>query len=133
MILKKYRHWFALGNPMTKPRAAKADPCSFLEEIRTIHRRRCNCRLDRRAEFWLRYGGDKLDISPGSFHISLAHWLQQAGILPANRVEDAAAAFYCLGVTNSNNLFQKVKQGKVDPHGIGKDGKRNGKVRPRAE
>lgn len=118
---------------MPKPRPAKAAACPFIEEIRTIHRRRCNCRLDRRAEFWLRYGGEKLEISPGSFHQSLATWLHNAGLIPANRVEDLAAAFFCLGVTNSNNLFQKVRQGKVDPHGIGKDGRRNGKARARSE
>ena len=43
------------------------------------------------------------------------------------RVEDVAAALYCLGVTNSNNLLQKVRQGKIDTFGIGKDGRRNGK------
>lgn len=117
---------------MSKPRVPKAVSCPFIEEIRTIHRRRCNCRLDRRAEFWLRYGGDKLEISPGSFHQSLAIWLNNAGLIPAGRVEDLAAAFYCLGVTNSNNLFQKVRQGKVDHHGIGKDGKRNGKGRAKS-
>lgn len=123
------------GKPprMSKPRNAKAAPCPFIEEIRAIHRRRSNCRLDRRAEFWLRYGGDKLEISPGSFHHSLATWLHNAGLVPASRVDDLAAAFYCLGVTNSNNLFQKVRQGKVDHHGIGKDGRRNGKSRPRPD
>jgi len=30
-------------------------------------------------------------------------------------------------VTNSNNLFQKVHQGKLIPHGIGKNGRRNAK------
>lgn len=118
---------------MPKPRASKAVADPTLEEIRAIHRRRCNCRLDRRAEFWLRHGGERLELTPGNFHHSLAAWLHHAGLIAAERVDDVAAALYCLGVTNSNNLFQKVRQGKVDLHGIGKDGKRNGKSKHRAE
>ena len=35
---------------------------------------------------------------------------------------------YCLGVTNSNNLFQKVNQGKLVTLGIAKNGRRNAKA-----
>ena len=46
--------------------------------------------------------------------------------------DDVAAALYCLGVTNSNNLFQKVQQGKMSPFGIGKNGRRNAKGQRKA-
>lgn len=112
---------------MASPSKKKPADCPFLEELRLIHRRRCNCRLDRRAEIWLRHGGDRIEINPGNFHLSVARWLANAGLVEGARVDDVAAALYCLGVTNSNNLLQKVRQGKVDSHGIGRDGRRNGK------
>lgn len=112
---------------MASPAKKKTLDCPLLEEIRTIHRRRCNCRLDRRTEFWLRYGGDRLEINPSSFHTSVARWLANAGLIESSHVEDVAGVLYCLGVTNSNNLLQKVRQGKIDAFGIGKDGRRNGK------
>ena len=113
---------------MAKPTKNSA-ACPHLEEIRNLHRRRCNCRLDRRVDFWLRYGGEKIEINPTQFHASVARWLANAGLIHEGCVDDVAAALYCLGVTNSNNLLQKVKQGKVDALGIGRDGRRNGKHR----
>ena len=113
---------------MPKPAPKKASPdCPCLAEIRTLHRRRCNCRLERRAQYWLRYGGERLEITPSQFHLSVARWLGNAGLVTHDRIDDVAAALFCLGVTNSNNLLQKVRQGKIDPLGIGRDGKRNGK------
>jgi len=114
---------------MSKP-VAKPDPaCPLLAKIRELHTRRKNCRLDIRADLWLHYGGDHVEINPGAFHRSVAHWLHNAGLVESHHVDDVAAALYCLGVTNSNNLFQKVRQGKLDGNGIGRNGRRNGKGR----
>jgi hypothetical protein len=102
-------------------------PCPLIVKIREIHSKKKNCRLDIRADLWLHYGGEGVEINPNTFHHSIAEWLQNAGLVESKHVDDVAAALYCLGVTNSNNLFQKVRQGKLDANGIGKNGRRNGK------
>jgi hypothetical protein len=73
-----------------------------------------------------------MDISPANFHHALAEWLGNAGLVKADDVDHVAAALYCLGVTNSNNLFQKVHQGKMESLGIGRHGRRNSKGRRKA-
>ena len=85
-----------------------------------------------KAELWLRHGGENLDISPPNFHHALATWLANAGLVHKDKAQDVAAVLYCLGVTNSNNLFQKVNQGKLVPLGIGKNGRRNAKGQRKA-
>lgn len=114
-----------MSKPVVKPNPA----CPLLTKVRELHSRRRNCRLDVRADLWLHYGGEQVELNPGAFHRSVAHWLHNAGLVEAGHVDDVAAALYCLGVTNSNNLFQKVRQGKLDGNGIGKNGRRNGKAR----
>lgn len=100
-----------------------------LEKIHGIYGKKCNCTMSLRAELWLRHGGAELELTPSNFHEALAHWLDNTGMIRDGRHQDVAAALYCLGVTNSNNLFQKVQQGKMAPYGIGKNGRRNGIVK----
>ena len=97
-----------------------------LADIHGIYGKKCNCTMALRAELWLRHGSEDLELTPSNFHDALAEWLANTGLIKDGRQEDVAAALYCLGVTNSNNLFQKVQQGKMAPFGIGKNGRRNG-------
>jgi hypothetical protein len=97
-----------------------------LEKIHGIYGKKCNCTMSLRAELWLRHTSEELELTPSNFHDALAEWLANTGMIKDGRKEDVAAALYCLGVTNSNNLFQKVQQGKMSPFGIGKNGRRNG-------
>ena len=97
-----------------------------LEKIHGIYGKKCNCTMALRAELWLRHTSEELELTPSNFHDALAEWLANTGMTKDGRKEDVAAALYCLGVTNSNNLFQKVQQGKMSPFGIGKNGRRNG-------
>jgi len=97
-----------------------------LEKIHGIYGKKCNCTMSLRAELWLRHTSEELELTPSNFHDALAEWLANTGMTKDGRKEDVAAALYCLGVTNSNNLFQKVQQGKMSPFGIGKNGRRNG-------
>ncbi|MSS99301.1 MAG: hypothetical protein EXS26_02425 [Opitutales bacterium] len=99
----------------------------LLTHLRERQTKRGNCTIQDRAELWLRHGGENLDISPPNFHHALANWLANTGIVNKDKAPDLAAALYCLGVTNSNNLFQKVNQGKLVTMGIGKNGRRNAK------
>ena len=105
-------------------------PDNFSELLAHLHDRqekRGNCTMKDRAELWLRFGGEDLDISPPNFHHAIVTWLANAGLVHKDKSRDVAAVLYCLGVTNSNNLFQKVNQGKLVPLGIGKNGRRNAK------
>ena len=97
-----------------------------LADIHGIYGKRRNCTMALRAELWLRHSGAELELTPSNFHDALAEWLANTGLIKEGHQEDVAAALYCLGVTNSNNLFQKVQQGKMCPYGIGKNGRRNG-------
>ena len=97
-----------------------------LEKIHSIHAKKCNCTMSLRADLWLSHGGDDLELTPSNFHGALAEWLVSTGLVEKGKQKDVEAALYCLGVTNSNNLFQKVQQGKMSPYGIGKNGRRNG-------
>jgi len=97
-----------------------------VEKIRGIYSKKCNCTMSLRTELWLRHTSEELELTPSNFHDALAEWLANTGMIKEGRQEDVAAALYCLGVTNSNNLFQKVQQGKMSPFGIGKNGRRNG-------
>lgn len=97
-----------------------------LADIQGIYAKKCNCTMALRAELWLRHSSEDLELTPSNFHDALAEWLSNTGLITDGRQEDVAAALYCLGVTNSNNLFQKVQQGKMSPFGIGKNGRRNG-------
>ena len=97
-----------------------------LEKIRGIYGKKCNCTMSLRTELWLRHTSEELELTTSNFHDALAEWLANTGMIKEGRQEDVAAALYCLGVTNSNNLFQKVQQGKMSPYGIGKNGRRNG-------
>jgi len=99
----------------------------LLDHLHERQEKRGNCTMKDRAELWLRFGGENLDISPPNFHHALATWLANAGLVHKDKAQDVAAVLYCLGVTNSNNLFQKVNQGKLVPLGIGKNGRRNAK------
>ena len=110
-------------------------PDNLSELLTLLHERqekRGNCTMKDRAELWLRYGGENLDISPPNFHHALATWLANAGLVHKDKAEDVAAVLYCLGVTNSNNLFQKVNQGKLVAMGISKNGRRNAKGQRKA-
>ena len=97
-----------------------------LQKIHGIYSKKCNCTMSLRTELWLRHTSEELELTPSNFHDALAEWLANTGMITEGRHEDVAAALYCLGVTNSNNLFQKVQQGKMSPYGIGKNGRRNG-------
>jgi hypothetical protein len=115
--------------PMSEPSSSKL-PAQLNELIAFLHERqekRGNCTMKDRAELWLRFGGEQMDISPPNFHHALATWLANAGLVHKDKAADVAAVLYCLGVTNSNNLFQKVNQGKLVTLGIGKNGRRNAK------
>lgn len=81
--------------------------------------------MELRANLWLRHSSEGLELTPSNFHDALAEWLANAGLVKDGKQADVAAALYCLGVTNSNNLFQKVQQGKMVTHGIGKNGRRS--------
>lgn len=83
-----------------------------MKEIHELHDEKRNCTLERRAKFWAKLGGKEFELTPDNFHVALAQWLHNAGIIEKDRVKDASAALYCLGVTNSNNLFRKSN--KVD-------------------
>jgi len=97
-----------------------------LEVIHGIHSKKCNCTMSLRAELWLKHSSEDLELTPSNFHGALTEWLVRVGLLEKCKQADVEAALYCLGVTNSNNLFQKVQQGKMSPYGIGKNGRRNG-------
>ncbi|MEY2821754.1 MAG: hypothetical protein RL105_1326 [Verrucomicrobiota bacterium] len=105
----------------------------LLLRVREVHQKRGNCSMALRTEIWMRLGGEDLDISPTNFHRAVACWLVNAGLVSKRDADDVAAALYCLGVTNSNNLFQKVQQGKTEPHGIGRNGRLNGRGRRRMQ
>jgi len=114
---------------MPEPTSSKL-PAQLNELLEFLHERqdkRGNCTMKDRAELWLRYGGEELDISPPNFHKAIALWLTQAGLVQKDKTAHVAAVLYCLGVTNSNNLFQKVNQGKLMTFGIAKNGRRNAK------
>jgi hypothetical protein len=98
----------------------------IMKEIHELHDEKRNCTLERRAKFWAKLGGKDFELTPDNFHVALAQWLHNAGIIDKDRIKDAAAALYCLGVTNSNNLFQKIQQGKLHDMGISKNGRPNG-------
>ena len=100
-----------------------------LEKIRGIYSKKCNCTMSLRTELWLRHTSEELELTPSNFHDALAEWLGNTGMIKEGRQEDVAAALYCLGVTNSNNLFQKVQQGKMEALGISRQGRRNSKGR----
>jgi hypothetical protein len=112
--------------PESSPKIPDSIP-ELIEHLRALQEKRGNCTMQARTEVWLRIGGEELDISPANFHAALAAALTQAGLVTKEKTADVAAVLYCLGVTNSNNLFQKVHQGKLIPHGIGKNGRRNAK------
>ena len=114
---------------MSEPSSSKL-PAQLDQLLTFLHERqekRGNCTMKDRAELWLRYGGEDLDISPPNFHHAIAQWLTNAGLVHKDKTEDVGAVLYCLGVTNSNNLFQKVNQGKLVTLGIAKNGRRNAK------
>lgn len=114
---------------MSEPSSSKlpAQLNELLTFLRERQEKRGNCSMKDRAELWLRHGGEDLDISPPNFHKAIAQWLTHTGLVHKDKTEDVAAVLYCLGVTNSNNLFQKVNQGKLVSLGIGKNGRRNAK------
>lgn len=99
----------------------------LLSHLHARQEKRGNCTTHDRAELWLRHGGENLDISPPNFHHAIATWMANAGLVHKDRTQDIAAVLFGLGVTNSNNLFQKVNQGKLVTMGIGKNGRRNAK------
>ncbi len=103
--------------------------CPLLTKLRKAYSNKRNCTLSDRADFWLHYGGKNVELNPHAFHTSIASWLLNAGLIEKGRVDDITAAFYCLGVANSNNLFQKVSQGKMETCGIGNNGRRNSKAK----
>jgi hypothetical protein len=103
-----------------------------LRKILEVCEKKGNCTMELRAEVWLRHGGEKMDISPANFHHALAEWLTNAGLVKSEQTEAVAASLYCLGVTNSNNLFQKVQQGKMEALGINRQGRRHSKGRKKA-
>ena len=110
-----------------------SEPCKdTLRTVLEVCRKKGNCTMELRAAVWHRHGGEKMDITPANFHFALADWLGNAGFVKPDQVEAVAASLYCLGVTNSNNLFQKVNQGKLVPLGIGKNGRRNAKGQRKA-
>ena len=88
--------------------------------------------MELRANLWLRHSDETMELTPANFHGALAEWLANTGLVKDGKQADVAAALYCLGVTNSNNLFQKVQQGKMTPHGIGKNGRRNGQLKKKS-
>ena len=109
------------------------EPCKdTLRKVVEVCQKKGNCTIDLRAAVWLRHGGEKMDISPANFHQALADWLVNAGLVKADQHEFVAASLYCLGVTNSNNLFQKVQQGKMETLGISRQGRRLSKGRCKA-
>lgn len=115
------------------PSAKSAEPCKeMLRQILAVSEKKGNCPIELRAAVWLRHGGEKMDLNPANFHNALAEWLVNAGFVKADQTESVAAALYCLGVTNSNNLFQKVQQGKMETLGISRQGRRNSKGRKKA-
>ncbi len=110
-------------------------PDNLSELLTHLHARqekRVNCTMQDRADLWLRHGGENLDISPPNFHHALATWMANTGLVHKDKVQHVAAALFCLGVTNSNNLFQKVNQGKLVTMGIGKNGRRNARGQRKA-
>jgi len=94
-----------------------------------VCRKKGNCTMELRAAVWLRHSGEKMDLTPANFHFALADWLGNAGFVKSDQAEAVAASLYCLGVTNSNNLFQKIQQGKMEALGISRQGRRNSKGR----
>jgi len=107
-----------------------SEPCKdTLRPILEVCRKKGNCTMELRAAVWHRHGGEKMDITPANFHFALADWLGNAGFVKPDQVEAVAASLYCLGVTNSNNLFQKIQQGKMEALGISRQGRRNSKGR----
>ena len=102
---------------MSEPSSSKL-PAQLNELIAFLHERqekRGNCTMKDRAELWLRFGGEQMDISPPNFHHALATWLANAGLVHKDKAADVAAVLCCLGVTNSNNQFQKVDKGNWSP------------------
>jgi len=120
---------------MSEPASSKSsDPCKeTLRQVLAVCQKKSNCTMELRAQVWLCHGGDKMDISPANFHHAVAEWLGHAGLVKAEDVEQVASALYCLGITNSNNLFQKVQQGKMEALGINRQGRRNSKGRRKAQ
>jgi hypothetical protein len=117
-----------------QPVPKSAEPCKdTLRQVFAVCQKKGNCTMELRAQVWLRHGGEKMDISPANFHQAVAEWLGHAGLVKADDVAQVAAALYCLGITNSNNLFQKVQQGKMEPLGINRQGRRNSKGRRKAQ
>ena len=114
------------GEPL-RLRLLGEDLVAWRDSSGAVSEKKGNCPIELRAAVWLRHGGEKMDLNPANFHNALAEWLVNAGFVKADQTESVAAALYCLGVTNSNNLFQKVNQGKLVPMGIGKNGRRNAK------
>ena len=115
------------------PSSKSPEPCKeTLRKILEVCRKKGNCTMELRAAVWLRHGGDKMDISPSNFHYAVADWLVNAGLVKSDQLEFVAGSLYCLGVTNSNNLFQKVQQGKMETLGISRQGRRMSKGRRKA-
>ena len=59
---------------MSEPSSSKL-PAQLAELLTFLHERqekRGNCTMKDRAELWLRYGGEQMDISPPNFHHALA-------------------------------------------------------------
>ena len=112
-----------------KPVSAVHVSSPLLVKLREIHSNKKNCTMTDRADFWLHHGGKSLELNPNAFHTSIANWLLNAGLIDKDRTDDIIAALYCLGVANSNNLFQKVSQGKMETCGIGNNGRRNSKAK----
>ena len=124
---------FHLPNMSEVPSSKFPQPSKeILHKTLEVCRKKGNCTMELRAAVWLCHGGDKMDISPSNFHHAVAEWLVNAGLVRADQLEFAAASLYCLGVTNSNNLFQKVQQGKMETLGISRQGRRLSKGRRKA-
>ena len=54
---------------------ALAGDAELLAHLHERQEKRGNCTMKDRAELWLRFGGENLDISPPNFHHALAAWL----------------------------------------------------------
>ena len=119
---------------MSEPSSSKApEPCrETLRRTLEACQKKGNCSMELRAAVWLRHGGDKMDLCPANFHHAVAEWPGHAGLVKAEDVEQVAAALYCLGVTKSDSLFQKIQQGKMEPLGVDRQGRRNSKGRRKA-
>ena len=119
-------------SPMSVSSKLPDNLSELLTHLHARQEKRVNCTMQDRADLWLRHGGEDLDISPPNFHHALATWLANTGLVHKDKVQHVAAALFSLGVTNSNNLFQKVNQGKLVTMGIGKNGRRNARGQRKA-